>query len=901
MPRDLIGTHVGTYEILSLLGKGGMGEVYRARDSKLKRDVAVKVLPDEFSRDPERVNRFQREAETLASLNHPNIGTIYDMQAVDGARFLILELVEGETLGDMIRRRGRLPLEEAISIGRQICEALEAAHEKGIVHRDLKPDNIKINPDGMVKVLDFGLARIAATSTPTNLSHSPTLTAASETGAILGTPAYMSPEQAKGAPGDHRSDVFSFGCVWFEMLTGKQAFKRETVAEILSEILLREPDLTELAAFDYRVSNLLARCFHKSPTRRWQAVGDLRIELEALAEPSTLVVASQTAKVNRLPQLATIALTAIIVAIAMWVAVRPPTVTAPSVQRFSIVLPEDQRFGPETGVQLISLSRDGNRLAYVANNQIYLREMASLDSRPVSGATVPPAARIASPFFSPDGQWLGFSTREGDAYALKKIPINGGNPVTICQLILAPNLSFNWTGDQIFFSNAFGISQVSASGGEPRIVVPAERPRIVSSPEIVADGNAVLYTSTTFMDPNRIPWDAGQIIAQRLPTGLPKVLINGGSAVRYLPTGHLIYARGNALFAVAFDVKKIEIRGNVVPVLEDVGRVHFSDSALFSYSDTGTLAYIPGNQDAGYALALADRQGKVERLNFPTQKYQLPRISPDGKQFAVATEEGILWIGDLRANGPLRKLTFQGRSNNPIWTPDGRFIIFQSDRDGSPVIFRKRADGTGTDETLTKLDNGASRHVPQAVSPDGNSLLLGIDQQGATQSLWTLQLNGNHELKPFTNIPNAHQVQASFSPDGKWVSYVSDEPPKSGFVLFAKPFPDDGTKFQIATELSRAPVWSPDGKELFYQSNMRGLMAVPIQTGPPFKVGNAVPAGPKDIVMPIPGSRNFDVTRDGKQFLVVVLGDTKTNAPPRQQINIVLNWFEELRQRAPVR
>src|SRR5262249_26480668 len=464
---------LGSYEITALLGKGGMGEVYLAHDSKLKREVAIKILPNEFSRDPERVSRFEREDEVLASLNHPNIAAIYDLQEVNDTRFLVLELVEGETLAERIQR-GPIPVEEALNIAKLICEALEAAHEKGIVHRDLKPANVKVTPDAKVKVLDFGLAKAldSGPATP-NLSNSPTLSlAATNAGLILGTAAYMSPEQAKGTEADLRSDVFSFGCVFYEMLTGRQAFHGESVSEILAAVLIRDADFSALPPnLNPRIQELLRRCLEKNPKRRWQAVGDLRAELETISTaPRAVSLATSGAAPQRpvwkraIPIVASTIIFSILAAVTAWI-LKPST--SATITKFAVTLPEDQNFGPGTSRQLITISSDGTKLVYLANNQLFLRQMNEVDAHPIPG-TANNGGNITNPFFSPDGEWVGFFS-VADA-ALKKIAISGGTAVTICKS--SPPFGVSWDGKQIVFAEfGKGIMRVAADGGVPETLV----------------------------------------------------------------------------------------------------------------------------------------------------------------------------------------------------------------------------------------------------------------------------------------------------------------------------------------------------------------------------------------------------------------------------------------------
>jgi serine/threonine-protein kinase len=516
-----IGTQLGSLEITALLGKGGMGEVYRARDTKLKREVAIKVLPDEFSHDPERIARFQREAEALALLNHPNIGSIYDLQEAGGFRFLVLELVEGDTLADRLKR-GPIPADEALKIAVQITEAIEAAHEKSIVHRDLKPANVKITPDGKVKVLDFGLAK-AMENAPaaSTLSNSPTLLsmAGTQAGLILGTAGYMSPEQAKGFTADARSDVFAFGCVLFEMLTGRQLFQGETVHEILGSVLVLQPDLSSLPPnLNPRIGDLLRRCLEKNPKNRWQAAGDLRLELESIAGQPYATAESRAARPPLWKRAIPIVITAIVSAVVArfvpaWTT-QPPVPAA--VTRFSVDYPESHVYRPSFTQSLV-ISPDGKTFVYNLVGRTYIRSMSSLEWR----ALLPNSASGA-PFFSPDGQWIGFFS-DG---ALKKVATTGGGAVTICKALSGPGTAASWSDDQIVFNQPGGIMRVSANGGEPELLVRRRNNEFLANPQLL--NQTVLLFAVAKEEPDR--WDKAEIVAQSLKSGERKVLVRGGSA-----------------------------------------------------------------------------------------------------------------------------------------------------------------------------------------------------------------------------------------------------------------------------------------------------------------------------------------------------------------------------------
>ena len=932
------GSRLGPYEILSLAGAGGMGEVYRAKDTKLNRDVALKILPDSVAQDPERLARFKREAQVLAALNHPHIGAIYGLDDANDRQFLVLELVDGETLAEKLRHLGADPrvgpggeptgsplrVEEALRIASQIADALEAAHEKGIVHRDLKPANVMLTADGTVKVLDFGLAkamdvgagRSGAAGGPGGITHSPTLSLlATEAGVILGTAAYMSPEQAKGFPTDQRTDVFSFGCVLFEMLVGRQAFHADTVAETLAAVLMRDPDLSTLPPnLHPRLRALVARCLEKNPKRRWHAIGDVRYEIESIvANPQSAATdtavgpaAAQTTAPRPLWKRALpVLLTAVTVAGAAALVERLRPTPPATVVRFPFVVPDDQTFNYAAQGRSIAISPDGTRVVYLANRQLYVRALADMEARPIPGTQL----NVEYPFFSPDGQWIGF--RSVTEAALKKIAVTGGASVTLCKADSMEGAT--WDGDAIVFAqNGKGILRVSANGGEPEVIARTNASEAVYGPQLLDGGKAVLFTVTTESGPER--WDKGQIIVQSLGASDRKVIIEGGSDARYIAaTGHLVYALGGTLLAVPFDAKRLEIRGGPIPVIEHVGRALIgafqSAAAQFAVSATGSVAYVPGTTAAAAApktLALVERTGIIHRLDLPPQPYVHPRLSPDGRQLVVATDdakEGVVWVYDLKAGGSLRRLTFGGRNQFPIWSPDGRSITFQSDREGDAGIFRQLADGSGGAERLTKPESGA-QHEPEAWSPDGMTLSFDMVRR-ANQGVWTMATAGDRKPKEFVDTPLGIEKHSAFSPNGRWVAYMAGTFAGAMQQVYVQPFPANGAKFQIsAEEGGRTPVWSRDGRQLFYHllTNNK-LVVVDVQTEPSFTISKPTPLPIEGTIHPV-AQRNYDVTPDGKQLLVVLpaANAQKDSARrPTQQINIVLNWFEDLKARVPTK
>ena len=801
------GTRLGVYEIVGSLGAGGMGEVYRARDSKLGRVVAVKLLLEAVATDPDRVARFEREAKSLAALNHPHIAALYGFEQSSGRHFLVMELVEGETLAERIAR-GPLPLEQALKVALQIADALEAAHEKGIVHRDLKPANVKITPDEQVKVLDFGLAKAMEARGPGGpggaggsggLSMSPTLSMmATQAGVILGTAAYMSPEQAKGLPADHRSDVFSFGVVLYEMLTGRQPFQGETAPEILASVLIRDPELSGLPPnLNSRLPDLLKRCLDKNPKRRWQAMGDVRAELETIAANPRAVPAAAHAGAPQpmwkrvVPILATALVVAGLTAAAMW-SLRPPQ-PAP-LTRFLFTLPPAQQL-TTVNRQNVALSPDGTQVVYVANNRLFVRSMAEIEPRPIPGTES--AAGPSNPVVSPDGRTVAFSTVSDRT--LKKIAISGGVAVTICPVGNVPAQGMTWSGNDILFAQPEkGILRVSATGGAPQLLVAVKSGEAMYRPEMLPGGEFILFTLARTGD--GLDWDKAQIVIQSVKTSERRVLVSGGSDGRYVPTGHIVYALGGVLFAVPFDLRHLTVSGGPVPIVEGVRRGLGAGSAVaqFAFSSTGSLVYSPGpvtTSGAQRDLVLVDRTGTVERVNVPAGSYDHPRFAPDGKRIAFGIDDGkdvSIWIYDLSGATSMRRLTFGGKDRFPAWSANSERVAFQSDREGDAGIFWQRADGNGPVERLTKADDRAV-HIPESWSPAGDRLLFSVTK-GPTVSLWVLSLP-DKKVAPFDAVQSEWPTGAVFSPDGRWVAYATSNATDGQATVYVQPFPS--SSFEI--------------------------------------------------------------------------------------------------------
>jgi serine/threonine-protein kinase len=913
------GARLGVYEIIASIGVGGMGQVFRATDTKLKRQVAIKILPPLLGGDPDRLARFQREAEVLASLNHPNIAGIYGLEESPstgsgqaGVVALVMELVEGEDLSTRIAR-GAIPIDEALPIAKQIADALEAAHEQGIIHRDLKPANIKVRDDGTVKVLDFGLAKAMdlRPSGTSGLSMSPTITtpAMTQAGVILGTAAYMSPEQARGRSVDKRADIWAFGAVLFEMLTGRRAFPGEDITDTIVSVVSKEPEWTALpATTPAGVRRLLARCLKKDPKARMRDIGEARLQLDEViggAPEEVSTAAAQRPAPRPVWKRALPFATAAIVAGAMvgvvaWI-FRSPVPSAP-VMRFAISLGEGHRFTLNNN-QSLSISPDGTRLVYVADAQLYLRSLSDLEARPLAGTQ---QFTPNTPAFSPDNQSVAFFAAADRT--IKKMAVSGGAAVTICPAD-GPFLGMSWdTGGLVFGQGGKGILGVSANGGQPALVASVKSGEIAASPQMLPGGEWVLFTIAA--TPTVEGWDKAQVVIQSLKTSERKTLVAGGAEGRYVPTGHITYANGGVLFAVPFDVRRLAVTGGPVPVVEGIKRSPAGafGTAHLSVSNNGSLVFTPGpisTSGGQYDLALIDRTGSVQPLKLPPAQYQYPRLSPDGKRIAVGSDDGkdaIVWIYDVSGATSIRRLTLGGRNRVPVWSADGERVAFQSDREGDLAIWWQRSDGATPAERLTKPDKDTV-HVPQSWSPDGKTLLLSV-AKGGSYSVAALSL-GNKTVTPFGGIQSAIPPGAAFSPDGKWVAYAIREATRPGInvqPLFVQPFPATGARYQVARN-GIHPTWAPDGKELFYGSAPVQFTAVSVATQPAFSFGNPTQMPYRSNDQGPLFERNNDIMPDGKQFLgVVAAGLSPTSGSVvAPEIRVVLNWFTELQQRVPTR
>ena len=835
----MIGQSLGPYRVLEKSAKAGMGQVYRARDTTLDRDVALKVLPPAFTEDPDRAVRFEREAKVLASLNHPGIAAIYGLENAPstlrpdsgqaGSRALVLELVEGPTLADRLKV-GPIPLDEALPIARQIAEALEAAHEAGVIHRDLKPANIKVKDDGTVKVLDFGLAKaldpVALGSSPHKEGESATRTAsATEFGMVMGTPAYMSPEQATGAKCDKRTDVWSFGVVLYQMLAGRLAFDGSTVSHVVASVLKSDPDWAALPqSTPSAIRRLLRRCLRKEARERIPDIGMARIEIAEALDPSvdeTTQAVAPTPKFWGRPM--AVGLVALLAAAAGAAALRTVTGGDPAsrpVARFTI--PEDTRNG-------LALSPDGDQLVYAATQdgvqRLFVRTRDQLDAVPVPGTE-----GGYSPFFSPDGMSLGFFA-EG---SLKRVDLDGGQPFTLSETGI-PGASWGASGTIMFADpRVGGLMLVPESGGEPQRLTSAGPGQRHVWPEFLPGGTHALFTEFTPGDP-----PAFQIAVVDVGTGVMRTLAEGTSP-RFAATGHLVFGRGSTLWAAAFDERQLELTGSPTPTVEGVQINERGGWAHYAVAPDGTLVYLPSaSSGAERSLVIVDRQGREEPLTgIGPGNYRDVRWSPDGNRLVLTRDLSGLWAYDL-ARGVSSQITSETDSvyENPVWTPDGRRIVYTVTHGDSSQLMWRPADGTGAAQPAS---SGQLAAVASGFSPDGRLLVVAntsLEPERGVLATFTLTPGEAQDPEPL--LSSQHRLLApAVSPDGEWVAYQSSlSRPGSESEVYIERFPHLGDRQQVSTSGGRLPRWSTDGSELFYMArNGRQVFVVSMSSGDPLTV-----------------------------------------------------------------
>ncbi|MEO5924074.1 MAG: protein kinase [Bryobacteraceae bacterium] len=859
------GDKLGPYEILSPLGKGGMGEVYKAHDTRLQRDIAIKISAERFN------ERFEREGRAVAALNHPNICQIYDVGASpSGLGYLVMELIDGPTLAERIKD-GAVPVEETIRYASQIASALTAAHEKAITHRDLKPANIKITPEGVIKVLDFGLAKMGRPASPDS-ENSPTLTmGGTEVGTLLGTAAYMAPEQARGKDVDKRADIFAFGVVVYEMSTGQRLFHGETISDVLASVLKQEPDWSSVPQ---RLQRLLKRCLEKDQKKRLQDMGDVDLLLwEAPAVEVGRLSAPSGSRFGALGWM--LAGVAVAAAVGVGVVHFRETPAELRAVRTSILPPDDARFDPSSPYPLPALSPDGTRIVFGATQkggkqQLWVRRLDSTTAQPLPGTENP-----STPFWSPDSRWVAF----GQGSKLKKIDIQGGPPVVIADLpAVLRGGTWNSEGTILVGANGNAILRVAASGGS---VSPLTLQASFQSPHFLPDGRHFIYTATQAGD---MPVLVGSLDEPGKPG---KEVVKAQSDAQY-SQGHLLFLRESTLMAQPFDAVKLETTGDAVAVAEDIP-TYTNPSRIAGYfvSPSGLLVYASG---AGQSRAVwMDRQGKtLGNLGEALPSFGNISLAPDGKS-AVIQYNGDLWIYDT-SRGTSTRFTFDPAGDRePVWSPDSSTVYFQSNRTGKYEMYRKPADGSGTEERLA-LDATFQNALPSSLSPDGKTLLLyGSTSGKSLNDILVLPLaspaGGKPEPKGFLQSL-FNESRGTFSPDGNWVAYQSDE--SGQFQIYVTPYPGPGGKRQISLAGGISPRWRRDGKELFYVTQDGQLMAAPISA----RNGTLEVGSVQKLFDGVPTSRGilYDVTADGQKFLVA---DDGVNTQP---LTLLQNWTAALRK-----
>lgn len=920
----VVGTQLGPYRIESLLGVGGMGEVYRATDTVLDRQVAIKILPADLSADPERLARFRREAKILASLNHPNIGAIHGLETLEGQTGsllgLVLELVEGPTLAEKLRA-GRLPVDEALTLARQIAEALDTAHQQGIVHRDLKPANIKVREDGTVKVLDFGLAKVADsgavedTATVRPPADSPTITTPAMTaaGIILGTAAYMSPEQAKGKPADKRSDVWAFGCVLYEMLTGRRAFDGEDITDVMGAVVRLEPNWQAIPSdVPQPVRTLLHSCLMKDRRHRVADISTARFVLDNVASLATAaemvpVVAphARTPPWRRVitPPAAVIVAVAAVGAL-VWVATRP---AEPRITRFAFSPTGAAALALDPQSRDLTILPDGTRFVYKGVGtegayQLFVRALDRLDPTPLVAGGNPRA-----PFSSPDSNWIGFVAQGTAAPELKKVAITGGTSVTLCFLD-GPSSGATWgDDDNVIFATTnplTGLQRVPAAGGTPVVLTTPDRARGEGDhlwPQYLPGSYAVLFTITSTTG----GMDASRVAVLDLRTGTHKVLLSGGSQAQYTPSGHLVYAAAGTLLAVAFDARRLEVLGAPRPVVSQVATLG-SGAAEFDIAQNGALVYVPTGSgiSPSRTLVWVDRQGREQPVKgAPARAYMHLRLSRDGSRLALQigeVEKSDISVWDF-ARETLTPLTFSpGIDAGPVWMPDGRRIVFTSQATGTFAsgfgrLFWRNADGTGIAERVEQEEPVPPMMLASSVSPDGASILTSTIGGMSDMMMLTLSDGG---VRPLVQTPSVER-NGEVSPDGRWLAYESNT--SGQFEIYVQAFPDaNGGLWKVSNEGGTQAAWASGGQELFYLAPDGMLSSVRVERGTAWKAGTprkllnrqyfSFRRGP-GIFSP----RMYDLSADGQRFLMI-----KEAGPDllvaAASIVVVQNWIEELKQ-----
>ena len=889
------GTRFSHYDITGTLGAGGMGEVFKARDTRLDRAVAIKILPDVFASDPDRLARFEREAKTLASLNHPHVAQIYGVEDTAGVRALVMELVEGEDLSARLKR-GAIPLPEGLAIARQIALALEAAHERGVIHRDLKPGNIKVGPDGTVKVLDFGLAKAldpgaSSNVMPTNL---PTITSPAHmthAGVILGTAAYMAPEQARGQTVDRRADMWALGIVLYEMLTGRAAFGGETVTDVLAAIVTRDPDWSTLPAdTPSSTVRLLKRCLERNPRRRLADAGEAAMQIEeSMAAPAAAPPSVTIGPVGRRrgPMVGWLVagIMTIVAATAVW---RAQMVSAPAIHRYAVEVPA--RTTINTILRpAVTASPDGAAIVFVVNSggttRLMVRHNHEFDAVPLVGTE-----GASNPVFSPDGRWIAFFADN----RLNKLP-SGGGPVVPLAPVNDPR-GLAWDSDDSITlapESVGGIFQISPDGGGLREItkLAGKSERTHRWPQMLPGGKAVIFVVGTIDSPDN--YDSATLEAHIVATGERRVILSGVAMARYVATGHLVFARGATLYAVRFDPDRLAISGTPEPIQQGVAGDPTTGATHYAISRTGALVYVPGSPDgATNRLVWANRKGETQAVGIPVGTYLDPMLSPDGGQIAVSALAGgstDVWVYDL-ARKTLVRLTFGGSNTTPIWSADGIYVYYvklRSGQDFPNTITRRRADGSRDAEELVTIPQ---RVYLKSISADGKSALIDHQTSSSKTNVERVALEQGAVPAPLVSTP-FDEYSSSLSPDRRWLAYQSDE--TSRFEIYVRSLTDTGGRWQVSTGGGEEPRWSPDGKEIFYRNNT-SLMVVNVALRPTFQLSPASLLFDGVYNFRTDSGNTFDVHAKGDRFLMV---RPTADMVSFTNVRVVLNWFKELQRR----
>jgi serine/threonine protein kinase/Tol biopolymer transport system component len=883
--RRTSGARIGGYEVLSLIGAGGMGEVYRAKDTKLNRDVALKILPESFALDADRVARFKREAQVLASLNHPNIGAIYGFEESNGTQALVLELVDGPTLADRIAQ-GPIPLDEALPIAKQIAEALEAAHEQGIIHRDLKPANIKLRPDGTVKVLDFGLAKLAETTAQnsgTALANSPTITSRAMmtgVGMLLGTAPYMAPEQAKGKPADKRSDVWAFGCVLFEMLTGNRAFDGEDVSETLAAILTKEPDWRPVPVTAQRV---LRTCIEKESARRWRSPVDAVIALEHDWRDREGVARPGRSRLTLLVPAITLVVAVIMAAV---MALRPSSEPLKHSIRLNVDLGADV---VATGASNFALSPAGDRFVFVSQGRLFIRRLDEEQPTELAGTL-----GATGPFFSPDGRWIAF---RGNG-KLRKVSVDGGQ---VIPLVDTASLftGGSWADDGsivVPLGTRTPLVRVSEDGRTTTPLTSLEPPDASHRhPHVLPGSNAVLFSAAASIEPSA----SSTLKVASVKSGAQQVLLGSASSGRFVPIagrrGYLLYFSRGRMFAAPFDSEQLKMVGTAVPVLDDVAVTELGD-AIFDVVPSGTAVFRRASAAGRPILTSIHADGQSERLNVPAGRW--PVLSPDGTKLALVVDSDV-WVFELAGNSAATRLTFErqldaGGGTGLVWTPDGRYILFGG-ADGTTYV---RSDGGAKPTVL--IEQGP---LPASFNRDGVRLALRQLAANGASDISVVDVTIDErgisagKIEPYLATPYS-ELGATFSPDGRWVAYFSNE--SGSYQVQVRAFPDNGGRWQIVSPTGGYfPVWSRTRPELLFHTEDGRVMVVTYDTSKSVFSASKPRMWTDKRLSGLPTNRLFDIHPEGSRIITFVSSDVAATTSERQ-VTFLFNFIDELRRRVPL-